>query len=258
MPLPPPRLANRLLRAVLSAEDAEVVAGDLEEAMRRSIEPRAGAAAARRWYWRQVASIVFAYACNRSPQPEVSTPKGPIMSAFRQDIGYALRSLRKQPAFTAIAVAMLAIGIGATVAILSLTLAVLFKPLPFREPSQLMLVHLLAPDRDDSRAAAADDLVVPEVPRVPRSSAGVRRDRRPSRAWNWNLTGAGAPEQVSGELVDGSLSAAARRVARSSAGRFRLEETAGSGFAASGRDRTSILGRTGSRPIRRCSADRLG
>ena len=43
-----------------------------------------------------------------------------------------MRSLRKQPAFTAIAVAMLAIGIGATVAIFSLTFAVLYKPLPFR------------------------------------------------------------------------------------------------------------------------------
>ena len=85
----PPRLANRLLRTVLSAEDAEVVAGDLEEAMRRSIAPRTGAAAARRWYWRQVASIVFAYVCNRSPQPDVSTPKGSTMRAFRQDIGYA-------------------------------------------------------------------------------------------------------------------------------------------------------------------------
>ena len=37
---------------------------------------------------------------------------------------------------------MLGIGIGATVAILSLTLAVLFKPLPFHDPAQLMLVHL--------------------------------------------------------------------------------------------------------------------
>ena len=177
MPLHPPRLANRLLRTVLSAEDAEVVAGDLEEAMRRSIEPRAGAAAARRWYWRQVASIVFAYACNRSPQPEVSTPKGSIMSAFRQDIGYAVRSLRKQPAFTALAVAMLAIGIGATVAILSLTFAVLYKPLPFADP---IAADAGPPARAGSRrprTAAADDLVVSEISRVPRSPAGVRLDR---------------------------------------------------------------------------------
>jgi hypothetical protein len=50
------------------------------------------------------------------------------MSALRQDFVYALRSLRKQPGFTAVAIAMLAIGIGATVAIFALTFAVLYEP----------------------------------------------------------------------------------------------------------------------------------
>ena len=56
------------------------------------------------------------------------------MSTFGQDLRYAMRSLGKQPAFTAVAVAMLAIGIGATVAIFALTFAVLYKPLPFPDP----------------------------------------------------------------------------------------------------------------------------
>ena len=70
------------------------------------------------------------------------------MAAFRQDLFYAFRSLRQQPAFTAMAVVMLALGIGATVAIFALVFAVLFKPLPFADPDRLMLVHLISPDRD--------------------------------------------------------------------------------------------------------------
>jgi putative ABC transport system permease protein len=221
--LKPPEAANRLLRALLGADDAEVIAGDLEETMRRSIEPRVGAAAARRWYWRQVASIVVACARNRPPQPEVSTPKGSAMSALRQDLGYAVRSLRKQPAFTAVAVVMLAIGIGATVAILSLTVAVLFKPLPFQDPGQLMLVHLLSPDRD---APGAPRQMIWSYPKYQ-----VFRDHQQAfaatstfTAWQWNLTGAGTPEQIGGELVDGGylpLLGVSPLVGRS----FSLEET---------------------------------
>ncbi|HUH07753.1 MAG TPA: hypothetical protein VML96_08100 [Egibacteraceae bacterium] len=50
MPFMPPRSANAVLRSVLPAEDAEVVAGDLEETARTSIAPRRGHGAARRWY----------------------------------------------------------------------------------------------------------------------------------------------------------------------------------------------------------------
>ncbi len=70
------------------------------------------------------------------------------MAAMRQDFVQALRVLRKQPAFTAVALTMLALGIGANVAIFSLVNAVVFRPLPFPDPDRLMVVHLLAPDRD--------------------------------------------------------------------------------------------------------------
>jgi putative ABC transport system permease protein len=69
------------------------------------------------------------------------------MMAFRQDLAYALRSLRKQPGSAAMAVAMLAVGIGANVAIFALVSAVLLKPMPFPDPTRLMIVHMLAPDR---------------------------------------------------------------------------------------------------------------
>src|SRR6266566_5633560 len=62
------------------------------------------------------------------------------MNALFQNVRYALRQLRKSPAFTAVAMVTLALGIGATTAIYSVLYATLLAPLPYPAPDQLVMV----------------------------------------------------------------------------------------------------------------------
>ncbi len=72
-----------------------------------------------------------------------------------QDLRFAVRTLRRNPGFTAAAVAVLALGIGANTAIFSAANAFLFRPLPFGDADRLVMLYETNPEFGWTDAAAA-------------------------------------------------------------------------------------------------------
>jgi len=70
----------------------------------------------------------------------------PFLESIMQDLRFTLRQLRKHPGFSFTATLMIALGMGASVAIFAFVDAALIKPLPYQDPSHLLFVSEKTPD----------------------------------------------------------------------------------------------------------------
>ena len=119
------------------------------------------------------------------------------MDTLRQDIRYAVRRLLKSPAFTAVALLTLALGIGANTAIFSVVNAVLLKPLPYKDPDQIVgIYHTTEGQRATMSGPNFYD--VKKASSTLQDAAAISRNRT-------ILTGQGEPVRLDSAEVSASL-----------------------------------------------------
>ena len=115
-----------------------------------------------------------------------------------QDIQYAIRTLRRMPGFAAVAVLVLAVGIGATTVMFTVIDSVLLRPLSYPEPERLLTLHGATDTLGEFWGFSNPDL------------ADVRRESRSLAIGAWTYGGGtisapGEPEYVDGRQISAGL-----------------------------------------------------
>ena len=131
------------------------------------------------------------------PLPDAYPPEE-IMVTLINDVRYAVRTLRRRPGFTLVSAITLALGIGATAAIFGVIDGMLFRPLRYPAPEQIVVVNMTRGTSLREPPAYPDFLDWREQSRSFQSLAVVRFQ-------SMNLTGRDTPERLSGSFVSASL-----------------------------------------------------
>src|SRR5262245_160778 len=108
-------ISRRVMETCLPDEVRDAVIGDIEEQYAGSI-----------WYWPQVL-LVFVHSLR-------------FNEAAMKDIHYAFRSLRKKPAYTAICMLTLALGVACSTSVFAVFSSVILRPLPYPNAQRVLAV----------------------------------------------------------------------------------------------------------------------
>jgi putative ABC transport system permease protein len=132
---------------------------------------------------------------DRAVQPDATTRRVPMLESLRQDVRYAVRTLRRRPGFTAVAVTTLALGIGATTAVFSVADALLIRSLPYPDGSRLVTVEEV-----NARNGFGGNVAMPNFDDWSASTPSIEL----AAAWtsaDVNLAAGGEADRVRGALV---------------------------------------------------------
>ncbi len=121
------------------------------------------------------------------------------LERVREDLRFAARLLRRYPAFSAVTLTVLALGIGATTAMFSIVNSVLLRPLPFREPGRLVML---------------EETWLPRFPRFEASPLDFQSWKEECQSYSdiaafrflfFNLSEGDLPERIAGMRVTANL-----------------------------------------------------
>ena len=167
----PPRLALWLLSSRIPEPDREFIIGDLLEAFDEQ-QTNHGARKARRWFWRETLHLsVTRWPSMSIPPAEPNTEAS--MDSFMHSMRFAVRSLSRAPALTALVVLTLGLGIGATTSVYSVARAALFASPPYPNSERLALLWERDKDNGESNVGYPTFLDFSREDRVLESAAAM-------------------------------------------------------------------------------------
>jgi predicted permease len=213
-PTPPAVPRALLLRALGESAQSRAIEGDVLEDF-TLLAARKGERAARRWYWREAITLSVTYAVRRmidplKPRNQPRTSDRTMANSLgtfglARDLRYALRAIRREPAFFAFAVLIIGIGVGACTAVFSVISPLMLRSLPFHDPDQLVWIANSGDPQNGMSAVTSRTSNVRDFRNLSESFEGITGYNAFFGQGRYNLSGGGEPERLVGAGVAGDF-----------------------------------------------------